>query len=67
MFPPDHVRLVREGVQRARAAGRTLGRPRVSEEIAAKVLGLRRQGNGMRKIARTLGIGNCTVQRIVRA
>ena len=43
------------------------GRPRVSQEVEAEVLKLRRQGNGMRRIARELGIGNCTVQRIVNA
>jgi len=39
----------------------------VSADIEAKVIALRGKGEGMRKIARTLGIGNCTVQRIVNA
>ena len=59
------VERVRAGLKRARAEGKTLGRPRVSEETEKKVLALRRKGTGMRRIARTLGIGNYTVQRIV--
>ena len=61
------VERVKAGLRRAQAAGKVLGRPRVSEEIEARVLALRRKGKGMRKIARELGIGNCTVQRIVAA
>jgi DNA invertase Pin-like site-specific DNA recombinase len=56
---------VRAGLKRARAQGKILGRPRVSSEIEARVMSLRRKGNGMRKIARELKIGNCTVQRIL--
>jgi DNA invertase Pin-like site-specific DNA recombinase len=61
------VERVKAGLKRARAEGKVLGRPRVSAEVEAKVLALRGKGEGMRKIARTLGIGNCTVQRIVNA
>jgi protein-tyrosine-phosphatase len=49
------------------AEGKVLGRPRVSAAVEAKVIALRGKGEGMRKIARTLRIGNCTVQRIVSA
>ena len=61
------VERVKAGLKRARAEGKVLGRPRVSADIEAKVIALRGKGEGMRKIARTLGIGNCTVQRIVNA
>jgi len=61
------VERVRAGLKRAKEGGKKLGRPRVSQEVEAKVLKLHRQGNGMRRIARELGIGNCTVQRIVNA
>jgi DNA invertase Pin-like site-specific DNA recombinase len=61
------VERVKAGLKRARAEGKVLGRPRVSADIEAKVLALRAKGEGMRKIARRLGIGNCTVQRIVNA
>jgi DNA invertase Pin-like site-specific DNA recombinase len=55
------------GLKRAKAEGKVLGRPCVSVAVEAKVIELRGKGEGMRKIARTLGIGNCTVQRIVNA
>jgi DNA invertase Pin-like site-specific DNA recombinase len=56
---------VRAGLKRARAQGKTLGRPRVSLAIEENVLALRKQGRGMRAIARELHLGNCTVQRIL--
>lgn len=59
------VERVKAGLKRARAEGKVLGRPRVSVAVEAKVVALRNQGLGMRAIARELGIGNCTVQRIV--
>ncbi|MEO7860980.1 MAG: recombinase family protein [Nitrospirales bacterium] len=61
------VERVNAGLKRARAEGKVLGRPRVSGAIEGKVRGLRAKGAGMRSIARELGIGNCTVQRIVNA
>jgi DNA invertase Pin-like site-specific DNA recombinase len=61
------VERVKAGLKRAKAEGKVLGRPRVSTDVEAKVIALRGKGEGMRKIARTLGIGNCTVQRIVNA
>jgi len=57
---------VKAGLARARAQGKRLGRPRVSASIAAKVKSLRRKGQGILSIARTLGIGTGTVQRIVK-
>jgi DNA invertase Pin-like site-specific DNA recombinase len=56
---------VRAGLKRAKAEGKTLGRPRVSLTIEENVLALRKQGRGMRAIARELHLGNCTVQRIL--
>ena len=61
------VERVKAGLKRARAEGKVLGRPRVSAAVEAKVVALRKQGRGMRAIARELGIGNCTVQRIINA
>lgn len=61
------VERVKAGLKRAQAAGKVLGRPRVSAAVETKVMALRKQGRGMRAIARELGIGNCTVQRIVAA
>jgi DNA invertase Pin-like site-specific DNA recombinase len=59
------VERVKAGLKRAKVEGRKLGRPRVDGKVTAKVLALRREGKGMRKIARELGIGNATVQRIL--
>ena len=61
------VERVKAGLKRARAEGKVFGRPRVSAEVEAKVMALRKEGRGMRAIARELGIGNCTVQRILSA
>ena len=61
------VERVKAGLKRARAEGKILGRPRVSAAVEAQVVALRKQGRGMRAIARKLGIGNCTVQRIIAA
>lgn len=59
------VERVKAGLKRAKAERKVLGRPRVGAAVGAKVAALRKQGRGMRAIARELGIGNCTVQRIV--
>jgi len=56
---------VKAGLARARASGKVLGRPRVGAVIEAKVHRLKRQRFGILKIARQLGIGVGTVQRIV--
>ena len=56
---------VRAGLKRAKAEGKTLGRPRVGVAIEKKILALRKEGRGMRAIARELSVGNCTVQRIL--
>jgi len=61
------VERVKAGLKRARAEGKVLDRPRVGAAVEAKVLALRRKGQGMRAIARELGIGNCTVHRIISA
>ena len=61
------VERVKAGLKRAKAEGKVLGRPRVGAVVETKVLALRKQGLGMRAIARELRIGNCTVQRIVTA
>lgn len=55
------------GVARARAKGKTLGRPRVDNEIEAKVRELAAGGIGKGRIARTLGIGVRVTQRILAA
>jgi DNA invertase Pin-like site-specific DNA recombinase len=56
---------VKAGLARARAQGKTLGRPRVGADVEAAVRAAKATGKGIRKIAGELGIGVGTVQRIV--
>lgn len=61
--------LIRErvmaGLERAKSQGKLLGRPRIHADVEAqikKLLG--KKGRGIRRIARDLGVGTGTVQRI---
>ena len=54
------------GLERARRQGKRLGRPKVPPEIEGAVRVARADGKGIRKIARELGVGNGTVERILR-
>jgi len=56
---------VKAGLERARAQGKALGRPRTPQVVEKKIRAARRQGKGIRKIARERGIGVSTVQRVV--
>ena len=56
---------VKAGLNRARAQGKTLGRPKVAKSVEKAVLAARAKGTGKRKIARQLGIGVGTVSRIL--
>ena len=56
---------VRAGLERARAKGVTLGRPRTDPKIEAKIRKLAAQGMGKGKIARTLGVGVSVTQRVL--
>jgi len=57
---------VNAGLARAKAEGKTLGRPRNDDaKQRAAVMRLRKQGIGILKIARTVGAGTSYVQRIV--
>jgi DNA invertase Pin-like site-specific DNA recombinase len=56
---------VRAGLERARAKGKTLGRPRTDPKVEAKIRKLAGQGMGKGRIARTLGIGVSVAQRVL--
>jgi len=56
---------VKAGLNRAKAQGKTLGRPKVAGKVEQAVLAERANGTGKRKIARQLGIGVSTVNRII--
>lgn len=57
---------VRAGLERAKANGKTLGRPRVPHETEAAILRHRAEGWGKKRIARALGCGVGTVGRVLR-
>jgi DNA invertase Pin-like site-specific DNA recombinase len=59
------VERVKAGLARARAQGKTLGRPRVAAKTEAAIRQLRAQGIGIRAIAKRAGCGVGTVQRVV--
>jgi DNA invertase Pin-like site-specific DNA recombinase len=56
---------INAGLARARAQGKTLGRPKVSLKVEKKIKKLRATGKGIRKIASELSVGVSTVKRIV--
>jgi len=55
---------VRSGMARARAAGKRLGRPRVSKAVEGRIRALRASGKGILATARAAGCGASTVQRV---
>lgn len=61
------IERVKVGLAAAKARGVTLGRPRVyTEQQRAMVVEMRRQGESLRKIAKTTGISLGTVANILR-
>ena len=58
---------VHAGLVRARAQGKVLGRPRVSQNTEGRIKAELAKGTGILKIAKTLRVGVGTVQRIKRA
>ena len=55
---------VRAGLKRAKANGKTLGRPKVSNALENQIKSIRRNGTGIRATARQVGVGVSVVQRI---
>lgn len=67
-FERDLVReRVKAGIADARARGVRLGRPPSAQENAGLVLTMSELGESQSSIARQLGIGRASVQRILRA
>ena len=56
---------VKAGLERARAQGKRLGRPRTPDRVEQAIRAARQQGKGIKKIAAELGVGVSTVQRVV--
>jgi DNA invertase Pin-like site-specific DNA recombinase len=60
------VERINAGLARARAQGKKLGRPTsVTPKIKQRILDLRAKGHGMLRIAREIGCGTGTVQRLL--
>ena len=57
---------VNAGLKRAVERGATLGRPKVGPEVEARIRSQLRVGKGILKVARELGLGTSTVQRVAR-
>jgi DNA invertase Pin-like site-specific DNA recombinase len=55
---------IHAGLKRAVEAGKTLGRPRISPAVEKHIQDRLRAGMGIIKVAREVGVGNGTVQRI---
>ena len=52
------------GLQRPRARGVRLGRPRTGPKVEDAIRKRLAAGEGIKKVAKTLGVGNGTVSRI---
>lgn len=63
--------LIRErvlaGLERARKQGKRLGRPRTSPDVEAAIRARLGAAEGIKKVARALGVGNGTVSRVKQA
>ena len=62
----EHGKLVKAGLQRAKAQGKQLGRRKVGPEVQQRILELRAAGHGLNKVAKLVGCGVGTVQRVER-
>jgi len=58
------VERVKAGLDRAKADGKTLGRPKVDSGTEEQIRDLLTSGKGILKTAKTVGVGTATVQRI---
>ena len=57
---------VRAGLERAKAQGTKLGRPKVSAKKEQAIRDARAEGKGVLMIAREVGVGTGTVQRVLK-
>lgn len=55
---------VRAGLDKAKASGKTLGRPRIDHETEREIIDRLESGMGILKVAKQIGVGTSTVQRI---
>jgi len=59
------VERVNAGLARARAQGKTLGRPKLDAATEARIRAFRAAGHGINKCAKMAGVGVSAVQRII--
>ena len=57
---------VRAGLRRAVDEGKQLGRPKIAPALEKRIKTLLRAGKGMLAVARDVGVGSGTVQRVAR-
>ena len=57
---------IRAGLRRAVDAGKQLGRPKIASALEKRIQAQLRGGRGMLAIAKALGCGTSTVQRVAR-
>lgn len=57
---------VKAGMARAKKQGKRIGRPPVKPEVETKIIKLRRKGYGIHRIAKEVGCGSGTVQRVIK-
>jgi DNA invertase Pin-like site-specific DNA recombinase len=57
---------IRARLRRAVEAGKQLGRPKIHSVLEKRIQSQLRAGKGMLAIAKALGVGTSTVQRIAR-
>jgi DNA invertase Pin-like site-specific DNA recombinase len=58
---------VRAGLERAKARGVRLGRPKTGAKVEAAIRARLVRGEGIKKVAKAIGVGNGTVSRIKAA
>src|SRR5215510_1154681 len=57
---------VNAGLKRAVEQGKQLGRPKIAEAVEKRILSHLQKGTGILKVARLVGVGTGTVQRLAR-
>lgn len=57
---------VNAGLARAKAAGKTLGRPALSQEVKDQIHKYKAEGLSMRKIAKEAGVGLASVHKVLK-
>ena len=55
---------VKAGLERAEARGIQLGRPRIAMKVEATIRARLAKGEGIKKVAKAIGVGNGTVSRV---